>query len=81
MEAQKRLEEEFGANGNINGDNGQKITTASDAPKEEQPMVKHKMKRVATLDAFRGLTIVVRIDKDRHRELMSVLTSNIATCS
>ena len=26
---------------------------------EEQPLVKQKTKRVATLDAFRGLTIVV----------------------
>jgi heparan-alpha-glucosaminide N-acetyltransferase len=29
---------------------------------EEQPLVKQKSKRVATLDAFRGLTIVVCID-------------------
>ena len=28
---------------------------------EEQPQVKPKSKRVATLDAFRGLTIVVRL--------------------
>ena len=28
---------------------------------EEQPLVKPKSKRVATLDAFRGLTIVVRL--------------------
>lgn len=27
--------------------------------KEEQPLIKQKTKRIATLDAFRGLTIVV----------------------
>ncbi|XP_059667581.1 uncharacterized protein LOC132313000 [Cornus florida] len=30
-------------------------------PKDEQPLIKRKTKRVATLDAFRGLTIVLMI--------------------
>ncbi|KAL0316199.1 UNVERIFIED_CONTAM: hypothetical protein Sradi_5498100 [Sesamum radiatum] len=41
--------------------NEEKSRTTLDLPgeqKEEQPLIKHKTKRVATLDAFRGLTIV-----------------------
>lgn len=29
--------------------------------KDEQPLIKPKTKRIATLDVFRGLTVVVRI--------------------
>ncbi|KAL0333396.1 UNVERIFIED_CONTAM: Heparan-alpha-glucosaminide N-acetyltransferase [Sesamum angustifolium] len=44
--------------------NEEKSRTTLDLPeeqKEEQPLIKHKTKRVATLDAFRGLTIVLMI--------------------
>ncbi|XP_057785676.1 uncharacterized protein LOC131003216 isoform X2 [Salvia miltiorrhiza] len=50
-------------NGERSYDNEQKLKTTLDLPEEqeaEQPL-KHKTKRVATLDAFRGLTIVLMI--------------------
>ncbi|KAG6386292.1 hypothetical protein SASPL_155187 [Salvia splendens] len=65
MEDPKTLEEGRG-NGTANGHqlepvaedvDGEKSKTAS----EEQPLRKGKTKRVATLDAFRGLTIVLMI--------------------
>lgn len=43
-------------------ENEEKSVAKTDQPeklKEEQPLIKQKTKRVATLDAFRGLTIVV----------------------
>lgn len=72
MEDPRKLEEGFGTSTqftskdedhhskkDISNENEQKSMTTSDMP-EEQPLVKQKTKRVATLDAFRGLTIVVR---------------------
>ncbi|PIN10297.1 Heparan-alpha-glucosaminide N-acetyltransferase [Handroanthus impetiginosus] len=49
---------------NISNEKERKSITTSDLPeeqREEQPLVKQKTKRVATLDAFRGLTIVLMI--------------------
>lgn len=47
-------------------DGGDHVDDATDQPvaekAEEQPQVKQKSKRVATLDAFRGLTIVVNFN-------------------
>ncbi|KAK4419256.1 Heparan-alpha-glucosaminide N-acetyltransferase [Sesamum alatum] len=49
----------------ISKENEQKISiTTSDLPeerREEEPLIKQKTKRVATLDAFRGLTIVLMV--------------------
>lgn len=74
MEDPRKLEEGFGnedhqskrAAGDmphdISSENERKSMTTSNLPeeqREEQPLVKQKTKRVATLDAFRGLTIVV----------------------
>lgn len=67
MEDPKKLEEGFGQltskdEGKIAaGDVAHGISTEADqkATSEEQPLPKQKTKRVATLDAFRGLTIVV----------------------
>ncbi|KAL2481355.1 Protein of unknown function (DUF1624) [Abeliophyllum distichum] len=45
-------------------ENEEKSVKISDHPgemKEEQPLIKQKTKRIATLDAFRGLTIVLMI--------------------
>lgn len=67
MEDPKKLEEGLGQltskdEGKIvAGDVAHDISTEADqkATSEEQPLPKQKTKRVATLDAFRGLTIVV----------------------
>ncbi|KAL0375021.1 UNVERIFIED_CONTAM: hypothetical protein Sradi_3417800 [Sesamum radiatum] len=48
----------------ISNENEQKSITTSDLPeerREQEPLVKQKTKRVATLDAFRGLTIVLMV--------------------
>ncbi|KAI3472034.1 hypothetical protein Pfo_029773 [Paulownia fortunei] len=48
----------------ISNENEQKSMTTSDPPeeqREEEPLIKQKTKRVATLDAFRGLTIVLMV--------------------
>ncbi|KAK6147081.1 hypothetical protein DH2020_017993 [Rehmannia glutinosa] len=44
----------------ISNENEHKSIATSDQP-EEQPLIKQKTKRVATLDAFRGLTIVLMV--------------------
>lgn len=69
MEDPKKLEEGLGQltrkdEGKIvAGDVAHDISTEADqkATSEEQPLPKQKTKRVATLDAFRGLTIVLMI--------------------
>ncbi|KAL8526140.1 hypothetical protein ACS0TY_015389 [Phlomoides rotata] len=72
MEDPKKLEEGFGKDHKVETDvddhiardiideNEPKSTITSNAM-EEQSLVKQKTKRVATLDAFRGLTIVLMI--------------------
>lgn len=48
---------------NLSKETEPKSITTSDQPedqREQQPLIKQKTKRVATLDAFRGLTVVVR---------------------
>ncbi|KAL0409976.1 UNVERIFIED_CONTAM: Heparan-alpha-glucosaminide N-acetyltransferase [Sesamum latifolium] len=48
----------------ISNENEQKSITTSDLPeerREEEPLIKQKTKRIATLDAFRGLTIVLMV--------------------
>lgn len=71
MEDPKRLEEgsvngtrlETEANGHRLKKDGENIghdNNHGNEQKAEQPGMKQKTKRVATLDAFRGLTIVVR---------------------
>ncbi|XP_052177017.1 uncharacterized protein LOC127791206 [Diospyros lotus] len=55
---QKKEEEKIGdRTDHISLDKEEKLVAA----KEEQPLIKPKTKRVATLDAFRGLTIVLMI--------------------
>jgi len=55
MDEAKRMEEGFSTPHNGDGDSIEQIV------EQEQPSVKQKTKRVATLDAFRGLTIVVSV--------------------
>ncbi|XP_027936131.1 heparan-alpha-glucosaminide N-acetyltransferase-like [Vigna unguiculata] len=55
MDEAKRMEEGFSTPHNGDGDSIEQIV------EQEQPSVKQKTKRVATLDAFRGLTIVVMV--------------------
>lgn len=55
MDEAKRMEEGVSTPHNGDGDSIQQIV------EQEQPLVKQKKKRVATLDAFRGLTIVVSV--------------------
>lgn len=72
----RKLEEGFGTEnaGKKDGENTNRDNSIENEPKstatsdlipeeqrEEQPLIKQKTKRVATLDAFRGLTIVVMI--------------------
>ncbi|KAL1566018.1 heparan-alpha-glucosaminide N-acetyltransferase [Salvia divinorum] len=69
MEDPKTLEEGRGADGHqlepvaedADGDKSHGNEPKSKAAEEEEPLRKHKAKRVATLDAFRGLTIVLMI--------------------
>ncbi|KAI3447549.1 hypothetical protein Pfo_004214 [Paulownia fortunei] len=58
----KKVEENI-AHDNSNDNKQKSMTTLNlpEEPKEEQPLIKQKTKRVATLDAFRGLTIVLMI--------------------
>ncbi|WVY95844.1 hypothetical protein V8G54_027995 [Vigna mungo] len=55
MDEAKRMEEGVSTPHNGDGDFIQQIV------EQEQPLVKQKKKRVATLDAFRGLTIVLMV--------------------
>ncbi|CAI9783157.1 unnamed protein product [Fraxinus pennsylvanica] len=55
----------------MSNENEEKNVTISDRPeeqKEEQQLIKQKTKRIATLDAFRGLTIVFMILVDELLE-------------
>lgn len=53
--------EEDGAADRIGNDKEERVATTQVEQQnlEEQPLVKQKTKRIATLDAFRGLTVVV----------------------
>lgn len=61
MEDPKKLEEGFGKDHTLENaaDDHINARDENESKAGEQPLVKQKTKRVATLDAFRGLTIVV----------------------
>ncbi|KAG8376613.1 hypothetical protein BUALT_Bualt09G0081700 [Buddleja alternifolia] len=68
MEDPRKLEEGFASNPQLPNEDedheGKKvhgISNETEEQKKEEPLVKQKTKRVATLDAFRGLTIVLMI--------------------